>query len=130
MMDEEHAQGPAEVPTTTSGIPTIPEGNSRRLRYFGLVSAPSLAVDPDRPFVFATIQEAEDLVRAISRGETVTVREWIHGAVVEQETRFIGEDGVEMVLYQLWEPPAHSEWGYPDITVSIGPRGGIRHERA
>lgn len=113
----------ATVPVEVVNTPTTS-------RYYGVVHAPSIATRNDMPFVFATLQEARDLLTAIAEGRSrVEVRELVGGAIVESTTSFVGaqSEEVEMWLYRI--PPAEDMDEYPLYTITRGPRGGARSER-
>lgn len=99
-------------------------------RYYGIALAPSLASSNDTPFVVANVAEAKDLLLAISDGrDRVVVREWVHGAVVESTTSFVGAQSTATELWLYATPPAETDDPYPDYQIRRGPRGGVQVEK-
>lgn len=127
----EDAMSPSQTLTVADLTTTLPEPSAGTTRYLGLLYADDMVTTPDRPYVLATLEDAHQLLAAAYWGWTHDVREMHVGTILERTMTFPGTDSPELMLWRVrvLETRPDFDIDYPQLKVTIGPKGGISHER-
>ncbi|AYD87320.1 hypothetical protein SEA_VALENTINIPUFF_17 [Microbacterium phage ValentiniPuff] len=130
MSEEYDAGDPVETITLADPTPTPPDTNVSATRYLGLLYEQNVPLNPDRPYVLATLAEADQLLSAAWWGWQIPVRE-MHaaGMVVEREHIFDVAEEPELMLWTLTGDRPDFDVDLPQLRISVGPKGGVRRQR-